>query len=295
MSLNLSYIDGVSDEAFADFSIAELVHSDLEEDAAGSETDAGADADENTVASTSPPPPPHSPATAPALASPLQKLFLGKSSISDASMFRLSFLAQLVEVGLPWCSSITDRGIAALTLHCPKLQVIDLKSCQITDASLETIATNCAHLRRLDLSWCARISDVGVARLAEGITERYLQSYPSRSHEIAEFALSEKGASLLDSEELSVAMVSMESLSLSSSSGGHSRAREIGAGSGSAGRAGLATLSLVWCEQLTDATAIALMTIPTLQHVDASGCAGMSQAALVQLQAAGVTVKSNGS
>lgn len=37
---------------------------------------------------------------------PLKKLFLGKSSITDVSMYRLSYISQLVEISLLWCTGI---------------------------------------------------------------------------------------------------------------------------------------------------------------------------------------------
>lgn len=108
--------------------------------------------------------------------SPLKKLFLGKSSITDVSMYRLSYLSQLVEISLQWCTGIpnrirvnlvsvsysfpcfykgiTDAGVTVLSRVCPKLEDVDLKSCQITDQSLEALAMNCVFLRHLDLSWC---------------------------------------------------------------------------------------------------------------------------------------------
>jgi hypothetical protein len=313
VSLNLSYIDGVSDEAFANYPLSEFVGNgnvddneesttsttadnveEVEESNATNNNNVSLSVIENTLAINNP--------MSIVYTSPLQKLFLSKSTITDASMFRLSFLSQLVEVGLQWCSSITDQGIMALTVHCPKLQEIDLKSCQITDASLSAIATHCGHLRRLDLSWCARISDAGIARLAEGLTERYLQSYPSSHIQegggggggATEFSMTEKDASLLDSEKVSIAMVALDSLSSSSeppsSRAVYSRVADTAALSST--RVGLKSLSLVWCEQLTDVSVAALMTVPTLLAVDASGCAGLTQSALLELQAIGVAVKS---
>jgi len=312
VSLNLSYIDGVSDEAFASYPLSEFVGNvdesttsttadnveEVDESNATNNNNVSLSVIENTLALNNP--------MSIVYTSPLQKLFLSKSTITDASMFRLSFLSQLVEVGLQWCSSITDQGIMALTVHCPKLQEIDLKSCQITDASLSAIATHCGHLRRLDLSWCARISDAGIARLAEGLTERYLQSYPSSHIQegggggggggggTTEFSMTEKDASLLDSEKVSIAMVALDSLS-SSSAPPSSRAvysRVADSAALSSTRVGLKNLSLVWCEQLTDVSVAALMTVPTLLAVDASGCAGLTQSALLELQAIGVAVKS---
>jgi len=93
---------------------------------------------------------------------------------------------------------------------------------------------------------------------------------------------------------VSIAMVALDSLSSSSeppsSRAVYSRVADTAALSST--RVGLKSLSLVWCEQLTDVSVAALMTVPTLLAVDASGCAGLTQSALLELQAIGVAVKS---
>lgn len=282
----MSYIDGVSDEVFANYPLSELVVTDRDRgnvtDELNTDTRAPVTMDERSVHVSS----------ANTHASPLQKLFLSKSTITDASMFRLSFLSQLLEIRLQWCSSVTDQGIMALTINCPKLQEIDLKSCQITDASLEAIANNCANLRSLDLSWCVHISDSGIVQFSERTRQQYLKSYPSRvQEEVSDIFISEKEASLIDSEEVSAALVALDSLKMQSRvADGSARAAPS-----SSTCVGLKNLNLVWCEQLTDLSVAALMAIPTLQHVDVSGCAGLSYSLLLELQAVGVVVKSNSS
>ena len=47
--------------------------------------------------------------------SPLKKINLGKSRITDVSIVRMSHMARkLVEIRLQWCNGITDAGIHAL-------------------------------------------------------------------------------------------------------------------------------------------------------------------------------------
>ena len=72
--------------------------------------------------------------------SSLQVLHLAKSRITDKSLLKMSFLADLIEIHLQWCSGISDIGIAALVSGCVKLEIIDLKSCSITDVSISSIA-----------------------------------------------------------------------------------------------------------------------------------------------------------
>jgi hypothetical protein len=47
--------------------------------------------------------------------SPLKKLNLGKSKITDVSILRMSNMARkLVEIRLQWCCGVTDIGVRAL-------------------------------------------------------------------------------------------------------------------------------------------------------------------------------------
>lgn len=91
--------------------------------------------------------------------SPLRKLHLGKSVITDLSIFRMAYLGELVEIRLQWCHGITDQGVEALTRNCPRLKVIDLQSCLITDKAIFSIAKRSKEIKVLDLSWCTQITD----------------------------------------------------------------------------------------------------------------------------------------
>jgi bacterioferritin-associated ferredoxin len=81
-------------------------------------------------------------------------------------MFKMSYLADLVEIRLQWCQGITDTGIKALTTHCPRLRVIDLKSCLITDDAVMSIAKDSKELKMLDISWCSKLTDQCLGYLA---------------------------------------------------------------------------------------------------------------------------------
>lgn len=97
--------------------------------------------------------------------SPLRKLNLGKSTISDVSMHRMGFLSDLVEIRLQWCQGITDAGIKALITNCPSLRLIDLKSCLITDEAVMSIARESKNLKVLDLSWCSKLTNASIGYL----------------------------------------------------------------------------------------------------------------------------------
>jgi hypothetical protein len=136
LSLNLGFIEDISDEAFV------LLPSS-----------------------------PGAPGSAQALSpsrrytSPLQKLNLCKSKITDRSIFKMSCLIALLEIRLQWCSGISDAGIRALAKNCPKLRLLDLKSCAVTDSGILSISELCAELRELDLSWCPGFSEQGLLHL----------------------------------------------------------------------------------------------------------------------------------
>mmetsp|Transcript_31522 Transcript_31522/g.39514 ORF Transcript_31522/g.39514 Transcript_31522/m.39514 type:complete len:420 (-) Transcript_31522:163-1422(-) len=99
----------------------------------------------------------------------LRRLNLGRSSITDATLSRVASLRKLLHLQLPCCLGITDHGVAVLVAGCPNLQQLDLQNCGLlTDAAPQSLAQ--AHnLQDLNLSWCAGVTDVGVLALAEGI------------------------------------------------------------------------------------------------------------------------------
>lgn len=96
---------------------------------------------------------------------PLRALNLCRSKITDSSIFKIVCMVDLEEIHLPWCTGITDAGIVALVINCTKLKVIDLKSCPITDVALSAIGDRCAQLLELDLSWCFSVTDEGLLHL----------------------------------------------------------------------------------------------------------------------------------
>lgn len=95
----------------------------------------------------------------------LRALNLCRSKITDFGIFKIIVLQDLEEIHLPWCTGITDAGIVALVGNCRKLKIIDLKSCPITDVALQAIGQRCSNLLDLDLSWCFGVTDSGLLEL----------------------------------------------------------------------------------------------------------------------------------
>lgn len=172
--------------------------------------------------------------------SPLQKLNLCKSKITDSSIFKMSCLIALLEIRLQWCTGITDKGVRSLVRNCPKLRLLDLKSCAVTDDSLASIAEMCTELRELDLSWCPGFSEAGLLQLVPVL----------RSGMTVDGASVVRGAQCLE------------------------------------------RLCLEWCLQITDRTLRALHALPTLNHVQLAGCAGVTSEGVKWLRRTGRVVES---
>ena len=227
--MNLSFIDGVSDEAFLLLQYPSLYSNSLPlpyGGVGGSRiSSTGSTTGAITTSSAVVTHPRGTYSTFSISSSPLQKLNLGNSNITDTSMFRMKFLSELTEIGLSWCSGITDQGIIALSTCCPKLQYIDLKSCQITDVAINAIARNCNYLTRLDVSGCMLVSDEGFENLVQNIiSQNEAGNIPSR----------------------------IRSVSIDNSYKAIAKSR------------GLTSLNIVWCSQLTDTTLAALRKLATL-------------------------------
>jgi hypothetical protein len=123
-TLNLSFIENVSDESFSLLPISNIANHDS--------SSSNSSKNNNII-------------------SQIQKLNISKSIITDIGLSRLSSLSNLTELRLQWCINITDAGIEIVTNKCLQLRVIDLKSCLITDASLKSIASNSKNLHTLNI------------------------------------------------------------------------------------------------------------------------------------------------
>lgn len=146
LSLNLSFIEDISDEAFV---LMPLL----------SASATGASSPGSLALS------PSSKPFSYKRTCPLQKLNMSKSNITDSSIFRMCCLVALLEIRLQWCSGITDAGITSLVRNCPKLRLLDLKSCPVSDGGIFSIAALCSELKELDLSWCPGFSEEGLYHL----------------------------------------------------------------------------------------------------------------------------------
>jgi len=208
--------------------------------------------------------------------SPLQKINLGKSRITDVSIVRMSHMARrLVEIRLQWCNGITDAGIHALVQNCRRLRLIDLKSCSITDESLASIALLSEELQSLDLSWCLGLSDEGVKKLL------VQPDHSSSSSRRRINRRSRSGGSYRNSSgrRINGSKLSFRNdESYSSDESGEFPYERC-----------LEHLSIVWCSQVTDDCIASLQGIPTLRSIEVAG-SGLSPQGLENLRESGIEV-----
>ncbi|CAG8559533.1 22340_t:CDS:2 [Dentiscutata erythropus] len=68
-------------------------------------------------------------------------------------------------LNLVWCYLISDESICEIARLCPKLEGLQLESCDITDTSIYAIAHSCHNLRGLNIKDCHYLSDVTINTL----------------------------------------------------------------------------------------------------------------------------------
>ncbi|RHZ84511.1 hypothetical protein Glove_80g5 [Diversispora epigaea] len=68
-------------------------------------------------------------------------------------------------LNLVWCHLISDESICEIARLCPKLEGLQLESCDITDTSIYAIAHSCHNLRGLNIKDCHYLSDVAINTL----------------------------------------------------------------------------------------------------------------------------------
>lgn len=214
--------------------------------------------------------------------SPLLKLNLCKSKITDMSIFRMAHLVSLLEIRLQFCTGITDTGILALVRNCPKLTLIDLKSCTVTDESIICIAASCKALKELDLSWCPGFTDLGLFQFGitrSLITNRYSSSSPNSS-------------STSTSTSYPPINIHQPHSNSNSYSNSYNNSYNNIAYNPSQYNNGLEKLNLEWCSQITDYAMNALSMVTSLKCIKIAGCIGITEIGIKTLQKNDITVES---
>ena len=225
--------------------------------------------------------------------SPLQILNIGKSTITNLSLFRMAYLSELLEIHLQWCNGISDTGVEALTRHCPRLKLIDLKSCPITDVAVEAIARNSKQLTSLDISWCTGVTDAGICLLVQRIGSQVMEK------ESIEEGIVSSAPTDGEVDAPAVSTAAFTSTSTVTADFLHQRRgryvpsldARVAPGCEQQDLAtGLHHLCVVWCPQLTDESLQALALLPALRQLDAAGCARLTPPAVEALRMHGVNV-----
>ena len=89
-------------------------------------------------------------------------------SISDITLLHTSNLANLRELNLSFASrNLSDHGIIALGINCPRLEVLYLQSFSMSDFGLTGLVQNTKRLTKLILKCCKNITSVSIKKLPE--------------------------------------------------------------------------------------------------------------------------------
>ena len=263
-ALNLSYIEGLGDEVF-DFNM-------------------GGFAESSSNIST--------------YSHQLQKIHLGKSSISDLSLIRMSTrFRDLVEVRFQWCSGVSDGGVVPLVQACPRLCVVDLKSSAITDVSLHAIASYCKDLKVLDVSWCSALTNEGFAAFAtdNSADDRVDVGGRARTISSGDDVLFDDDDDFLSLLFANAGSRSIENMDSSSPLSSLKKRSEVGPSLSSVAVSGVSSsrlqkLMVVWCPLLTEEFLLLLQALPALRTIDAMGCAGISATAVDLFNSGGMAM-----
>ncbi|XP_020589584.1 F-box protein At3g58530 [Phalaenopsis equestris] len=94
-----------------------------------------------------------------------EHLFLLKNKVTE-------HLQHLEYLNLNGCQKISDNGIEAVTIACPKLRVFSIFwNVRVTDVSIKHLVKHCKHMSRLNLSGCKGISDQSLHLIGDNYKE----------------------------------------------------------------------------------------------------------------------------
>lgn len=113
--------------------------------------------------------------------------------LTDLSFSALGMLAKscskLCEVDLSY-SNVGDEHVSVLAKNAPNLTVLHLAETHVTDKGLVDLTKCCRRLTLLSLKDCAKISDVGVARIANSVFAATLaRLYLTRCYEVSDVSM----------------------------------------------------------------------------------------------------------
>jgi hypothetical protein len=105
---------------------------------------------------------------------------LAQASLESLSLFTCGFItdlavfhiaeecSKLIYLDLSDCWQVTDASLVTLHRFLPVLEWLSVSGCRaVTDISVSSFSA-CSRLSHLDLSYCATVSDYGIASLANG-------------------------------------------------------------------------------------------------------------------------------
>eukprot|EP00823_Brevimastigomonas_motovehiculus_P003076 TRINITY_DN183_c2_g3_i1.p1 TRINITY_DN183_c2_g3~~TRINITY_DN183_c2_g3_i1.p1 ORF type:complete len:551 (-),score=193.56 TRINITY_DN183_c2_g3_i1:92-1744(-) len=158
-----------------------------------------------------------------ATSSSLQHLILhgASNTISEAALMQTAkhLNQRLLELHLSYCSSISERGIAAVVAQCPQLRVLNLYGVGISCAVFQYIGKCCPFLTRLDLGLNTQLTDLGVYAYLSSASLSFNSAVAKLvAAESSSLSSSSSSSSLSSSVSSSSSSASLSTLSSSSSS-----------------------------------------------------------------------------
>ncbi|KAI0529766.1 hypothetical protein KFK09_002324 [Dendrobium nobile] len=84
----------------------------------------------------------------------------------------MEHVRHLESLNLNGCQKISDKGIEAVTIACPKLRIFSIYwNVRVTDMSIKFLVKHCKHISYLNLSGCKSISDQSLLLIGDNYKE----------------------------------------------------------------------------------------------------------------------------
>ncbi|XP_028551221.1 F-box protein At3g58530 isoform X3 [Dendrobium catenatum] len=96
-----------------------------------------------------------------------------RALISQPSLWKvMEHVRHLESLNLNGCQKISDKGIEAVTIACPKLRIFSIYwNVRVTDMSIKFLVKHCKHISYLNLSGCKSISDQSLLLIGDNYKE----------------------------------------------------------------------------------------------------------------------------
>ncbi|KAK9809585.1 hypothetical protein WJX73_004319 [Symbiochloris irregularis] len=214
--------------------------------------------------------------------------------VNDAARGAAVLFHAVVAASFQRCTALLDDGLARFAYgSCSQLGTLDLAGCRkLTDTGIAAVADACPHLRHLNISSCHLVTDWGFAQLGQAcqklrvlkacgcdrLGDAGLQALASGARHLQE--LNVGWCEHLGTSSLTRLAACCPDMRILNLCGCHKVTNE--AVEAIARRCSqLENLGLYCCRRLTDPSMHAVAAnLTTLQHINVSGCRSLGRAAL---------------